>query len=49
MPSVREQVVASGPPVELHAGDCYVVPAGERCRFEVLEPATIVEAIGPAA
>jgi uncharacterized cupin superfamily protein len=41
--------IASGPPVELHAGDCYVVPAGERCRFEVLEPATIVEAIGPAA
>jgi len=24
------------------------VPAGERCRLEVLEPATVVEAIGPA-
>jgi uncharacterized cupin superfamily protein len=41
--------VAGGPPAELHADDCYVVPAGERCRFEVLEPATVVEAIGPAA
>ena len=40
--------IAGGPPVELHAGDAYVVPAGERCRFEVLEPATVVEAIGPA-
>jgi quercetin dioxygenase-like cupin family protein len=40
--------VAGGPPVELHAGDSYVVPAGERCRLEVLEPATVVEAIGPA-
>jgi uncharacterized cupin superfamily protein len=41
--------IADDPPVELHAGDSYVVPAGERCRFEVLEPATVVEAIGPAA
>jgi quercetin dioxygenase-like cupin family protein len=40
--------VAGDPPVELHAGDSYVVPAGERCVFEVLEPATVVEAIGPA-
>jgi quercetin dioxygenase-like cupin family protein len=40
--------IADGPPVELHAGDSYVVPAGERCRFEVLEPAKVVEAIGPA-
>ncbi|MEN3282800.1 MAG: EutQ-like cupin domain [Solirubrobacteraceae bacterium] len=40
--------VAGSPPVELHAGDSYVVPAGERCRFEVLEPAKVVEAIGPA-
>ncbi len=41
--------IADDPPVELHAGDAYVVPAGERCVFEVLEPATVVEAIGPAA
>lgn len=43
-------IVAIGdePPAELHAGDSYVVPAGERCAFEVLEPATVVEAIGPA-
>jgi uncharacterized cupin superfamily protein len=40
--------IAGGPPIELHAGDAYVVPAGERCRFEVLEPSTVVEAIGPA-
>jgi mannose-6-phosphate isomerase-like protein (cupin superfamily) len=41
--------IADDPPVELHAGDSYVVPAGEPCRFEVLEPAKVVEAIGPAA
>jgi quercetin dioxygenase-like cupin family protein len=40
--------IAGGPPVELHAGDSYVVPAGARCRLEVLEPATVMEAIGPA-
>ena len=42
-------IVAIGddPPAELHPGDCYLVPAGERCVFEVLEPATLVEAIGP--
>jgi len=42
-------IVAIGdePPAELHSGDSYVVPAGERCVFEVLEPATVVEAIGP--
>jgi quercetin dioxygenase-like cupin family protein len=40
--------IADGPPIELHAGDSYVVPAGERCCFEVLEPAKVVEAIGPA-
>ncbi len=34
-------------PVELHAGDSYIVPAGARCLFEVLEPTTIVEAVGP--
>jgi quercetin dioxygenase-like cupin family protein len=40
--------IADDPPVELHAGDSYVVPAGARCVLEVLEPATVVEAIGPA-
>ena len=41
--------VADGPPVELHAGDAYVVPAGCPCRFEVLEPSTVIEALGPAS
>jgi uncharacterized cupin superfamily protein len=43
-------IVAIGddPPSELHAGDTYVVPAGARCMLEVLEPATVVEAVGPA-
>jgi mannose-6-phosphate isomerase-like protein (cupin superfamily) len=40
--------IADEPPVELHAGDSYVVPPGTRCKFEVLEPATVLEAIGPA-
>jgi quercetin dioxygenase-like cupin family protein len=40
--------VADDPPVEVHPGDSYVVPAGEEHRFEVLEPAVVVEAIGPA-
>jgi quercetin dioxygenase-like cupin family protein len=40
--------IGDAPPAELHAGDSYVVPAGERCVFEVLEPATVVQAIGPA-
>jgi uncharacterized cupin superfamily protein len=39
--------IADDPPVEIHAGDSYVVPAGAGLRFEVLEPATVVEAIGP--
>jgi uncharacterized cupin superfamily protein len=37
-----------GPPVELHSGDSYVVPAGCDCRFEVLEPSTVIEAIATA-
>ena len=37
-----------GPPVELHAGDSYVVPAGCDCCFEVLEPSTVIEAVAPA-
>jgi mannose-6-phosphate isomerase-like protein (cupin superfamily) len=40
--------IADDPPVELHGGDSYVVPAGTGHRFEVLEPATVVEAVGPA-
>jgi uncharacterized cupin superfamily protein len=39
--------IADDPPVEVHAGDSYVVPVGAGLRFEVLEPATVVEAIGP--
>jgi quercetin dioxygenase-like cupin family protein len=39
--------IADDPPAELHAGDSYVVPAGTRHRFEVLEPATVVEAVSP--
>jgi quercetin dioxygenase-like cupin family protein len=37
--------IGDGPPLEVHAGDSYVVPAGRSHRFEVLEPATVVEAI----
>jgi uncharacterized cupin superfamily protein len=40
--------IAHDPPVEVHPGDSYVVLAGEQCRFEVLEPAIVVEAIGPS-
>jgi quercetin dioxygenase-like cupin family protein len=40
--------IGDDPPVEVHSGDSYLVPAGQPCRFEVLEPATVVEAIGPA-
>jgi mannose-6-phosphate isomerase-like protein (cupin superfamily) len=40
--------IADDPPVEVHQGDSYLVPAGAHYRFEVLEPATVVEAIGPA-
>jgi uncharacterized cupin superfamily protein len=40
--------IADDPPVEVHKGDSYVVPAGAQCRFEVLEPTVVVEAIGPA-
>ena len=38
--------IGDGPPLEVHAGDSYVVPAGQRHRLEVLEPATVFEAIG---
>jgi uncharacterized cupin superfamily protein len=40
--------IGDDPPLELHARDSFEVPAGVRYRFEVLEPATVVEAIGPA-
>jgi uncharacterized cupin superfamily protein len=40
--------IAEDPPVEVHKGDSYIVPAGATCRFEVLEPTVVVEAIGPA-
>ena len=36
------------PPLEVHAGDSYVVPAGLRHSLEVLEPAVVVEAISPS-
>jgi quercetin dioxygenase-like cupin family protein len=41
--------IADDPPVELHAGDSYVVPPGACHRFEVLEPATVIEAVCPPA
>ena len=37
--------IGDGPPLEVHAGDSYVVPVGRSHRFEVLEPATVLEAI----
>lgn len=37
--------IGEEPPLEVHAGDSYVVPAGRGHRFEVLEPATVIEAI----
>jgi mannose-6-phosphate isomerase-like protein (cupin superfamily) len=39
--------VAGDPPVEIRAGDSYVVPPGAGHRYEVLEPATVVEAVCP--
>src|ERR671931_2800147 len=39
--------IADDPPVEVHAGDSYVVPVGADHRFEVLEPTTVVEAVCP--
>ena len=40
--------IGDEPPLEVHAGDSYVVPAGLGCTFEVLEPAIVVEAISPS-
>ena len=39
--------IGEEPPIEVHAGDSYVIPAGLGHRFEVLEPAIVVEAISP--
>ena len=40
--------IGDDPPLEVHAGDSYVVPPGLSHRFEVLEPAVVVEAISPS-
>ena len=40
--------IGDEPPLEVHAGDSYVVPAGRSHRFEVLEPTSVVEAISPS-
>jgi quercetin dioxygenase-like cupin family protein len=40
--------IGEEPPIEVHAGDSYVVPAGLGHRFEVLEPASGVEAVSPS-
>jgi quercetin dioxygenase-like cupin family protein len=37
--------IGDDPPLEVHAGDSYVVPIGHGHRFEVLEPTTVVEAV----
>ena len=37
--------IGDAEPVELRAGDSYVVPAGTPYGFEVLERATVVEAV----
>ena len=42
-------LVGDDPPLEVHAGDSFVVPPGLGCTFEVLEPAILVEAISPAS
>jgi uncharacterized cupin superfamily protein len=41
-------VIGDDPPLEAHAGDSYVVPAGLGCTVEVLEPTVLVEAISPS-
>ena len=40
--------IGDDPPLEVHAGDSYVVPVGADHRFEVLEPAIVLEAISPS-
>lgn len=40
--------IANGAPIEVGAGDSYRIPAGTPYAFEVLAPATVVEAVtGP--
>jgi quercetin dioxygenase-like cupin family protein len=39
--------IGDKPPIEVHAGDSYVIPTGQGHRNEVLEPAVVVEAISP--
>ncbi len=41
--------IGDGEPSEVRAGDSYVVPAGTPYSFEVLEAATVVEAVSPAS
>ena len=41
-------LIGDDPPLEVHAGDSFVVPPGLGCTFEVLEPAILVEAISPS-
>lgn len=36
-------------PVEIGVGDSYVVPAGTTYAFEIVERATVVEAVSPAS
>jgi quercetin dioxygenase-like cupin family protein len=38
--------IGDDPPIEVHAGDSYVIPSGLAHSTEVLEPAIVVEAIG---
>jgi quercetin dioxygenase-like cupin family protein len=37
--------IANGVPIEVGAGDSYRIPAGTPYAFEVLAPATVVEAV----
>ena len=39
--------IGDDPAVEVHAGDSYVVRAGTPYGFEVLETATVLEAVAP--
>lgn len=41
--------IGEADPVELGVGDSYVVPAGTPYAFEVVERATVVEAVAPAS
>jgi quercetin dioxygenase-like cupin family protein len=41
-------LIGDDPPLEVHAGDSYVVAPGLRHSLEVLEPTVMVEAISPS-